>query len=228
MFRGRPLPCPDDGQTRTVKHEMKALAGRDRPQTAPQMLTAPRARRLVGTGEVETHDPEQRVQEPFGLAQREMGEEPQGQSGLDGEIRVPPLPTLPAAPPGRPGSDRFRGQPHRHIAAANEGLIIARPVRHAVLRLIRGMNLRLHPGSVTPAEGHEKCRPRRPTHSGSSCNNAPCHRHVNVGRLDLDGEDAPPLLLASNDRGARPDERIVDVALVFVDGPLHALDRLLG
>ena len=146
------LPCPDEGQTRTVTHEMKALAGRDRPQTAPQMLTAPRARRIVGNGEVETHDPEQRVQEPFGLAQREMGDKPQGQSGLDGEIRGPPRPTPPAAPPGRPGSDRFRGHPHRHIAAANEGLVIGRPVRHAVLRLIRGMNLRLHPGSVAPAE----------------------------------------------------------------------------
>ncbi len=74
------------------------------------------------------------------------------------------MPTPPAAPPGRPGSDRFRGQPHRHIAAANEGLVIGRPVRHAVLRLIRGMDFRLHPGSVAPAEGHEKCRPRRPTH----------------------------------------------------------------
>ena len=34
------------------------------------------------------------------------------------------------------------------------------------------MDLRLHPGRVAPAEDHEKCRPRRPTHSGSSCNNA--------------------------------------------------------
>ncbi len=164
VCRGRPLPCPDEGQTRTVKHEMKALAGRDRPQMAPQMLTAPRARRIVGNGEVETHDPEQRVQEPCGLAQREMGDEPQGQRGLDGEIRVPHLPTPPAAPPGRPGSDCFRGHPHGHIVAANEGLVIGRPVRHAVLRLIRGMDLRLHPGRVAPAEGHEKCRPRRPTH----------------------------------------------------------------
>ena len=97
---------------------MEALVGRDRrSQTAPQMLTAPGERRIVGNGEVETHDPEQRVQEPFGLAQREMGDEPQGQSGLDGEIRVAPLPTPPAAPAGRPGSDRFRGHPHRHIAA---------------------------------------------------------------------------------------------------------------
>ncbi len=59
---------------------------------APQMLTAPGERRMVGAGEVEAHHPEQCVQEPFGLAQREMVEEPQGQGGLDGELRVAPLP----------------------------------------------------------------------------------------------------------------------------------------
>ena len=62
------------------------------------MLTAPGERRIVGGGEVEAHHPEQGVQEPFGLAQREMVEEPQGQGGLDGEIRVPPLSAQPAAP----------------------------------------------------------------------------------------------------------------------------------
>ena len=80
---------------------MEALAGRDRSQTARQMLTAPPERRRVGGGEVEAHHPEQGVQEPFGLAQREMVEEPQGQGGLDGEIRVPPLP--PARRPFRRG-----------------------------------------------------------------------------------------------------------------------------
>ena len=35
------------------------------------------------------------------------------------------------------------------------------------------MNLRLHPRSVAPAEGPEKCGPHRPTRSGYSCNNAP-------------------------------------------------------
>ena len=101
-----------------------------------------------------------------------MVEEPQGQGGLDGEIRVPPLPAPPAAPAGRPGSDCLRGQPHRHIATSNEGFVVGRPVPNAILRLIRGMNLRLHPRSVDPAEGLEKCGPRRPTRSGYSCNNA--------------------------------------------------------
>ena len=40
---------------------MEALAGRDRSQTVPQMLTAPGERRIVGDGEVEAHYPEQRV-----------------------------------------------------------------------------------------------------------------------------------------------------------------------
>ena len=35
------------------------------------------------------------------------------------------------------------------------------------------MDLRLHPCSVTPLEGPEKCGPRRPTRNGYSCNNAP-------------------------------------------------------
>ena len=172
VFRGRPLTLPDDGQTCAVKHQMEALVGRDRSQTAPQMLTAPGERRIVGGFEVEAHHPEQGVQEPFCLAQREMVEQPQSQGGLDGEIRVAPLPTPPTAPAGRPGSDRLRGQPHRHIAASNEGLVIGRPVRNAVLRLIRGMNFRLHSRSVAPAEGPEKCEPRRPTGRGYSCNNA--------------------------------------------------------
>ena len=46
---------------------MEALAGRDRSQTAPQMLTAPGERRIVGGGEIEAHYPEQGVQEPVRL-----------------------------------------------------------------------------------------------------------------------------------------------------------------
>ena len=43
------------------------------------------------------------------------------------------------------------------------GPVVGRPVRHAIFRLVRGMDLRLHPCSVAPAEGHEKCRPNRLT-----------------------------------------------------------------
>ena len=54
VFRGRPLTCPDDGQTRAVEHKMEAIVGRDQSQTAPQMLTAPGERRIVGGGKIET------------------------------------------------------------------------------------------------------------------------------------------------------------------------------
>ena len=67
VCRSCPLTCPDDGQPRAVEHEMEALAGRDRSQTAPQMLTTPGERRIVGDGEVEAHYPEQGVQESFGV-----------------------------------------------------------------------------------------------------------------------------------------------------------------
>ena len=82
-------------------------------QTAPQMLTAPGERRIVGNGEVETHYPEQRVQEPFGLVrgqklgrrvflfQRAVGSDPLGaRLGVPIASR-PPSPsgcTMPWAP----------------------------------------------------------------------------------------------------------------------------------
>ena len=79
MFRGRPLPCPDDGQPRAVEYEMAALAGRDRwSQTAAQMLTPPGKRRIVGGAEVEAHRSRTgRAGTLRTCAQREMGEEPQ-------------------------------------------------------------------------------------------------------------------------------------------------------
>ena len=139
------------------------------------MLTAPGERRIVGGGEVEAHHPEQGVQESFGLAQRKMVEESQGHGGFDGKIRVPPLPTPPGAPAGRPGSDRFQGQPQCHIATSNEGLVVGWPVRNAVLRLIRGMNLRLHLCSVAPAETRRAGQTGPPA-EGLSCNSAPPRR----------------------------------------------------
>ena len=182
---------------------------RDQSQTAPQMLTAPGERRIVGGGEVEAHHLEQGVQEPFGLAQRERVEEPQGQGGLDGEIRVPPLPTSPAASAGRPGSDRFRGHPRRHIAAANEGPVVGRPVRHAIIRLVCGMDLRLHPCSVTPAEARRTGQTAPPTEG--HCRVAPgdCSPEA-LTRTGLGGFHHPALplmwLMAMRPRFARESE----------------------
>ena len=65
--------------------------------------------------------------------------------------------------PRRPGSDRFRGQPHRHIAASNEGLIVGRPVRNAVLRLesILDRNSLVGPGQSRHRGGVRRRSQRR-------------------------------------------------------------------
>jgi len=146
------------------------MDGSARPEgakTALQMLTAPGERRVVGCGEVEVHHRQQRVQEPFGLAEREMVDEPQGQGGLDRDIRLPLLPASCAAPAWCPGGDPLRRQPQRHIAASHEGLVVGRPVCNAVSCLVLGMHLRLHPCSVARLDSPGTIRPWFP------CNNAP-------------------------------------------------------
>ena len=50
---------------------METLAGRDRSQTAPQMLAAPGERRIVGDEEVEAHHPEQRGRDGHWGTQRD-------------------------------------------------------------------------------------------------------------------------------------------------------------
>ena len=79
---------------------------------------------------------------------------PAGRSGGAARQRSPPMSTTP---------------PHRRVERGR-GYRPASSQR--VLRLIRGMDLRLHLCGVAPAEDHEKCGPRRPTRRGSSCNNA--------------------------------------------------------
>ena len=72
-----------------------------------------------------------------------------------------PLPGLGPAPSGGLTTNS-RGHPHRHIAASNEDLVVGRPVRHAVLRLLRGMNLRLHPTQCGSCRGSREMRAKPP------------------------------------------------------------------
>ena len=82
-----------------------------------------------------------------------MEEQSQRQGGFDREVRVLPL----RAPRTRsvrfPGSDGRRGQPDGDVASTDQGAIIGGPVLDVVLRLVRGMDSRLHPSSlVCPLE----------------------------------------------------------------------------
>ena len=82
--------------------------------------------------------------------------------------------------------------------------------RGASSRTGRGMDLRLHPCSVAPVEGHEKCRPNRPT-PAESCRVAPgdCSPEA-LTRTGLGGFHHPALplmwLMAMRPRFARESE----------------------
>ena len=150
---------------------MEALAGRDPSQTAPQMPTAPgrasysRGRRGRGassrTGRAGTLRPgaagdgrgaagsgRSRWRDPSTAAAR-----PAGRSGGVSRQRSPPRTTTPS---------------HRRVEQGPD----CRPASSQRGTSPYGMDLRLHPCSVAPAECHEKCGPNRPTPTGYSCNNA--------------------------------------------------------
>ena len=105
------LMRPTYGQTRSCRDTRWMLSpGGDRSQTAPSDADCRReSGRIVGGGEVDRlrHHPEQRVQEPSrpGVAGRCASRSRGHQGGLDGEIRVAPLPTppMPLYMAGRPG-----------------------------------------------------------------------------------------------------------------------------
>jgi hypothetical protein len=54
------------------------------------------------------HHREQLVHDPFGLAERQMVDKPEGQGGLNSEIGMPQLPAARANGHGRPGGYRLR------------------------------------------------------------------------------------------------------------------------
>ena len=92
-----------------------------------------------------------------------MEEKTQRQGGFDGDVRVLPLGAPRARSVRFPSGDGRRGQPDGDVASADQGAIIGGPVPDVVLRLIRGMNSRLHPSSLV-------CRLRNLT--PDSCTNA--------------------------------------------------------
>ena len=87
---------------------MKASTGRDSPQCDVEKLTAPGERRVIRSGEVNAHHPEERLQEPLGLMEWQVEEETERQCGFDGDVGVLPLPSPSAHARGRPGGDRLR------------------------------------------------------------------------------------------------------------------------
>ena len=86
--------------------------------------------------EVELHQLEQRPDEPLGLSEGQVEDQAQGQSGLDGYVRVRPLPTSFAVAGRRPRDGSLLGEPDGDVTTIPETLLVLLPVLHAVFGLV--------------------------------------------------------------------------------------------
>ncbi len=148
MFRRSPFPLADNRQASAVDDEMKACAPWNAPKRQVEVLATTGQRRVIRRPKVEPHQHEERREKALGLTERQMEEKTQRQGGFDREVRVLPLRAPRARSVRFPGGDGRRGQPDGDVASPDQGAIIGGPVLDVVLRLVRGMDSRLHPSSL--------------------------------------------------------------------------------
>jgi hypothetical protein len=67
---------------------VKALARQDSIKPDVKVLAAPGERGVVGRVELEAHQPEERLQKPFGLTKWQVEEETERQRRFDGDVGV--------------------------------------------------------------------------------------------------------------------------------------------
>ena len=115
-----------------------------------QCFGSPAQRRMVGHGEIETEQADDRPDQTFGLAQREAEHGAQGQRRRDRQGGVVRLAAGRGAPLGTPGRDRGVGEPDRQAPALAQGSVILRPIRDLV-PLLRDMV----PAILVRFEGHD-------------------------------------------------------------------------
>ena len=96
------------------------------------MLTASRARGVIGCREIDAQHPEDRGQEALGLTQRYVEDETERQGGFDGEIGILELPAPPADASRCPRGDRVRREPEGDVASPHEGSVVLGPVPDAI------------------------------------------------------------------------------------------------
>jgi hypothetical protein len=72
---------------------------------------------MIRARQRQAHEPQNRAQEAFGLAQRQVEEQTQGDRGLDGDIGVNGLRATLTGHRGSPGSHRLWRDPQRDVAA---------------------------------------------------------------------------------------------------------------
>jgi hypothetical protein len=96
---------------------------------------------VIRTGKDHAHQGQDGVQKPFGLAERQVKEQPECERGLDGEIGIDRLGTLLAGLERCPGVDSTLTDSQRDVTAMAQGLIILMPIFDAIRRFIFGVAL---------------------------------------------------------------------------------------
>ena len=127
MCRRGPLTFADEGQAGAVNDEVQAGARAGAPTRAGEMLTASRARGVIGCREIDAQHPEDRCHEALGLTQRYVEDETERQGGFDGEIGRLELPAPPADASRCPRGDRVGREPEGDVASPHEGSVVPRP-----------------------------------------------------------------------------------------------------
>ena len=160
MCRRGPRTFADDGQSGAVNDEVQAGARAGAPKREGEMLTASRARGVIGGREIDAQHPEDRCQEALGLTQRSVEDETERQGGFDGEIGILELPAPPADASRCPRGDRVRREPEGDVASPHEGSVVLGPVPDAIRCRVLRMHSRLHIEIMTRRRSRwSTCRP---------------------------------------------------------------------
>ena len=153
-------PVGMHGQSGAVNDEVQAGARAGAPKREGEMLTASRARGVIGGREIDAQHPEDRGQEALGLTQRSVEDETERQGGFDGEIGILALPAPPADASRCPRGDRVGREPEGDVASPHEGSVVLGPVPDAIRCFVLRMHSRLHIEIMTRLRSRwSTCRP---------------------------------------------------------------------
>ena len=160
MCRRGPRTVADDGQSGAVNDEGQAGARAGAPKREGEMLTASRARGVIGCREIDAQPPDDRCQDALGLTQRSVEDETERQGGFDGEIGILEVPAPPADASRCPRGDRVGREPAGDVASPHEGSVVLGPVPDAIRCLVLRMHSRLHSEIMTRRRSRwSTCRP---------------------------------------------------------------------
>src|SRR3954462_4199485 len=166
----QPLARAVELQPRAVHQQVQGLgvvavarprAARLRPRHLQRLGPAAQGG-VVGHGEVEPEQADDRADQPLGLAVGEAEHGLERQRRQDRQVGIRGLPAPTGAPLGLPRRDRLVREPHRQAAAPAQALVVLPPVRDTVGEFagcalasllddqLRGAAMSLRPAEIAP------------------------------------------------------------------------------